>query len=334
MKQTTGRRKSLWVSVLVLILVGSAAYQTGYLGLGTAKLRSMVFPRDEALLDYVPSSTRTMVIVDIRALDTNLFQSKRNTLKSKLDIRRKAIKETTDIDMFFDVDKVVWADSVVVARGRFHPSKIVAAMKEHSYESHEIAGVTVMEQWEQDSLAIVDSSTILYGSHQSVERALLAHKEHHTMQKSEKNTQRLRDVGWSYPILVTYGNNRAPSIGNILQGQTSSMAVTFGIKSDAKKGLNIDGIVDASSEEQAKALMASFEEQKTSELAGIAFLFPQASKWLHDVLLQTKVTRQENQSRISFQSTITEQQWKDCKDISEEFYQKWYQSFKLFPGFL
>src|SRR6476619_2276317 len=68
---SAGRRggKAKWIVLGALVVSVVIAAQAGYVGFGWAHLLAATFPRDEALLAYVPGDTGSVVIIDPHQID-------------------------------------------------------------------------------------------------------------------------------------------------------------------------------------------------------------------------------------------------------------------------
>src|SRR6187431_1287928 len=67
-----GGRKSgrvKWMVLGVIVLAVVIAAQAGFVGYGWAQLKASVFPRDEAILGYVPGDAVGILVVDPHQID-------------------------------------------------------------------------------------------------------------------------------------------------------------------------------------------------------------------------------------------------------------------------
>jgi hypothetical protein len=168
-----GRAK--WVALAALALGGLVAVEAGWAGFGWGQLRAAVFPRDEALLGWVPGDTGAILVLDPHLFDPKALGADGNAARAALEATRDDVKKATGVDLFFDVDKLVLSPSLAVARGRFDGKKLRDRLAEHRYAPAEHKGFAYLARAGEDAIAVVDDSILLYGDAPSIEAAIDAH---------------------------------------------------------------------------------------------------------------------------------------------------------------
>src|SRR5579859_2878449 len=87
--------------VVMLALAAFVADRTGWLGYGWAHLRSSLFPRDEALLAWVPAETRGVAIVDFHRLHLERLQGGQSSVRASIERVRNDVRGATGVDLGF-----------------------------------------------------------------------------------------------------------------------------------------------------------------------------------------------------------------------------------------
>src|SRR4051794_25820748 len=91
--------KGKWIALGALALIIAIAAQAGYVSFGWAHLLAATFPRDDALLEYVPGDTGAVVIVDPHQIDAKALGSEESIARTYLKRTREEIKKATGIDL-------------------------------------------------------------------------------------------------------------------------------------------------------------------------------------------------------------------------------------------
>lgn len=258
---TRKRRGWKWIFLGLLVLLGAIGWASGLLGFGLAALRSATFPSDRSLVAYVPVETGAVVVVDPHQLELKAFGADGGKLREAIDGRRVDLERATGIDVALDVDKVVLAPGLVVARGRFDAKRLTARLAERRYLPTEHRGATVLERAGEDAIAIVDDAILLYGSGPSVVGALDAAGDGRGLDTAPATMERLDALGWDHPVIATvsFGEGGA-SLRDILTGATGPRAFTLGLST--KGGIDVDLLVEAASVGAAADLAKLLEERR------------------------------------------------------------------------
>jgi len=254
----TGKAKVIVVAVLAL--AAFVAVKTGWMGFGWAQLKSKTFPRDEALLAWVPPDTQAVAIVDPHQLDLKALGAEQGTARAALERVRKDIKSATNIDLVFDVDKLVMTPNLVIARGRFDGEKLASKLAEYRYVKGEHNSQRYLARAGEDAIAVIDDEILLYGDEPSIKAAIDA-RSGDSLEKNEKFTQRLSLMGWDRPLLVTVQlSDDRPSLRSMLTGATGPRAVTVGVRTE--RGLDVKADIEAASPTAADELAKLLEEKR------------------------------------------------------------------------
>jgi len=252
----------------VLALGAFVGIESGWAGFGWAQLKSAVFPRDEALLAWVPDDTSALAIVDPHQLKLEALGGEGSTARTALTRTRDDVKKATGVDLAFDVDKLVISSSLVVARGRFDAKKLTERLAAHRYVPAEHKGTVYLVRAGEDALAVIEGDLLLYGDEASIKAAIEAHAAGTSLEKNEQTTARLRQIGWNHPLVVTVRiTDDKPSLREIVVGSTGPRAVS--VSATAVSGLDLDGLVESASGGAADELAKLLEEKrKNAEALG------------------------------------------------------------------
>ena len=274
--------KAKWIALGVLILGVFIAVQAGYAGFGWAHLMSAVYPRDHALLGYVPVDTKVIVIVDPHQLDLKSLGGADGTPRTAIVRVREDVKKATGIDLALDVDKLIVSPSLAVARGRFDGKKLASRLAEHRYVAADHKGVGYLVRAGEDAIAVIDDAVLLYGDDASIKASIDAKQGGTSLAQNEATTDRLKRLGWGHPLLVSVRvTDDKPSLRAMLSGSTGPRAVTVGVST--KTGLDVHAIVDSASPSAAEELRKLLEEKRAGADALNAITGPELGPVLTDV---------------------------------------------------
>jgi hypothetical protein len=275
----SGRGK--WIFLGAMAVAAVIAVESGWAGFGWAQLRASVFPRDEALLGWVPGDTSAVAILDPHQLDLKALGGEGSTARTALERTRDDVKKASGIDLAFDVDKLVLSPSLVVARGRFDRAKLEQRLSEHRYARAEHKGEVYLVRAGEDAIAVIDGAILLYGDEAGIKGAIDAHQGGTSIEKNEPMMARLKQVGWDHPLLVTVRiTDDKPSLREILTGSTGPRGVTVGART--LTGLNLDVLVDAASPSAGEETRKLLEEKR----AHAAGLVPLAGAEVNAILVE------------------------------------------------
>lgn len=261
---TTKRRgRAKWIALVMVVLVLAVAAESGWLGFGWAMLRAVTFPGDEALLAYVPGDVRALAVVDPHQLELAALGGGQGVARVAIERVRADVKKVTDLDLAYDVDKLVVTPNLVVARGRFHADKLFARLAESRYERAEHGGVACAVRAGEDALAVIDDAILLYGDQPSIEAAIDAKAAGKSLREEALVLERLGRVGWNHALLVTVriAEDR-PSLREVLSGASGARAVTIGL--GANHGVDVVVAIDVASPKAAGELRTSLDEKRAN----------------------------------------------------------------------
>jgi hypothetical protein len=250
-----------WVALLLVVLGVFAAVETGWMGFGLAALRSVVFPRDEALLEWVPADTLAVVIVDPHRIRPGGLGSAQGFVRENLDRVRANIKKATGVDLGFDVDKLALTPTLAVLRGRFDEGKITDRLAEYKYAKSEYKGQRYLVRTGEDALFVSSDAIIVYGQEAAIKASIDANVGV-SLARNESVTARLSEIGWDEPVLGTIelASDR-PSLRAMIAGVSGPRAVTAGIRE--AQGLDVTAIVETASPSGAGDLAKFLEEHRS-----------------------------------------------------------------------
>jgi hypothetical protein len=280
------------IKLIVFAAVALAVFiaaQTGFIGYGFAELKSSLFPADEGLLEYVPGTSSGVVIIDPHQLELASLGDEQSSARAALEQKRKEIKAATDIDIAFDVDKLLIAPEIAVARGRFSQDKLEERLIASGYVVSEHKGVRYLFRKGEDAIA-VRGSILLYGDEEKIKAALDAEDADTSLAENEDVKRRLSQMGWDHAVLATVrSDSERPSLRAILTGASGPRAFTA---SAVTKGggltlkVNIETASGAAVDELAKLL----EEKRGSVESLKEVLGPDLTSLLADIAKATTIT--------------------------------------------
>lgn len=242
-----------WAALGGLVLAVVIAVESGWAGYGWAQLRSSVFPRDEALLSWVPGDTSTVVIIDPHQTKLGALGAEGGTLRTALNRTREDLKKATGVDVGTDIDKLVLCSTLAVARGRFDDKALERKLSAHRYVRAEHKGTPYLVRAGEDAIAVIDGSVLLYGDEPGVQAAIDARSGGTSLEKNEQVTARLRAAGWDHPLLMTARiSDDKPSLREIVSGSTGPRA--YSVTASTLSGLDLDGLVESASPSSADEL--------------------------------------------------------------------------------
>jgi hypothetical protein len=285
-----------WMALAAVALVVFVATQAGYLGFGCAHVRAAVFPRDEALLEYVPGDAGGALILDPHQLDPKALGSETSAARQWLTRTRTELKKATDIDVLFDVDKLVLSPTLAVARGRFDAKKLAEKLGEARYKAAEHKGQSYLVS-KDDAIAVVDDSILLYGDEAGVRAGIEAKQGKTSLGNNEQAMARLKSVGWDHPLLFTVQlTDERPSIRAILAGSTGPRAITVGVTTRA--GLDVDATIEMTSAASAEELKKLLEEKRKDAEALKPLVGQEAANILLEVIRKGTLGSEEGFLKI------------------------------------
>jgi hypothetical protein len=293
-----------WAVIGALGLAGFLGVETGWVGYGWAQLRSVVFPRDEALLSWIPPETTAVVIVDPHQLKLQELGGEAGAPRSALTRLRDDVKNVTGIDLAFDVDKLVLSSSLAVGRGRFSHKKLAERLAGHSYKTAEHEGATYLVRHGEDAIAVIDDSVLLYGDEPAVQAGLAAHQRGLSAEKNEPLVTRLRAIGWDHAVVGTLQiTDDKPSVRDALTGSTGPRAVSVAFSTPM--GMNVDAQVESASPGAADELAKLLEEKRKASGSLVPFATPEASKVLAEVASKATIKADAGSPQVKIHAHLT-----------------------------
>lgn len=290
--------------LLGLILAVAVSVQTGLFGFGLAHLRAATFPQDESLLEYVPATTAGVLIIDPHQVDLAALGAEGGAARAYLTRTREEIKKAAGIDLAFDVDKLVIAPGLVVARGRFSHRRLADQLREHGYAEAEHKGAKLLVRPREDALAVIGGDILLYGDEAALRAAIDTEEAGTSLAEQDPVTDRLDAVGWAHPVLATVQiSDQKPSIKEILAGSTGPRAVTLGLS--MKGGLQLAVAIESASPTAAEELRKLLEEKKGSADALRDLAGPELGPVLAEVAKRAKITAQPDSSQLSIRADLS-----------------------------
>jgi hypothetical protein len=252
--------RAKWIALLLVALGIFGALETGWLGFGWAALRSATFPRDEALLEWVPPDTQAVVIVDPHRIQPKALGSAQGFVRENLDRVRANIKKATGVDLGFDVDKLVLTPTLAVLRGRFDEGKITDRLVEYKYAKSEYKGQRYLVRTGEDALFISSDAIIVYGQEAAIKASVDAYSGV-SLARNESVTARLSEIGWDEPVFGTIelASDR-PSLRAMITGVSGPRAVTAGVRE--AQGLDVSAIVETTSPSGAGDLAKFLDDHR------------------------------------------------------------------------
>lgn len=263
------RKKSgvaVLVGLLVLAVAGLVAVKTGWAGFGWAEVRSRVYPRNDALLEWVPADTQAVAIVDPHKIPRRALAGGASGARAWIDRVRSDVKKAAGVDLGFDVDKIVLTPSLVVLTGRFDGADLATRLSEYKYARTEYSGRTYLVRAGEDALLCVDDEVLVYGDEAAIKASIDAKdgiKAAASLAANDEVIDRLAQMGWNEPLFgtVQLGGDR-PSLRSVITGATGPRAVTFGAR--IERGVEVRASVDAGSVTGAEELAKRLDEKRAS----------------------------------------------------------------------
>jgi hypothetical protein len=265
-----GRTKSKrsaapWIVLVLLGLGVFAGVKSGWVGYGWAQLKSSLFPRDEALLEWVPADAMAVAIVDPHQMPLKSLPAS-SVLRAAFDRTRNDVKKLVGVDLAFDVDKVAVTPNLVVMRGRFDSEAIAEKLSEYRYVKADYAGRSYVVHAGEDALMVAGDDLLFYGDEAAIKGAIDA-KAGVAVAKNDRVVARLARMGWDEPLVGTVQlSDDRPSVRAVLTGTTGPRAVTFGLKpaKGAPGAFDLRASVEAASPRAAEDLAKALETRRAA----------------------------------------------------------------------
>jgi hypothetical protein len=259
-----GRRakKSGLVFLLLLSVAVFVAVETGWAGFGWAQLRSMVYPRNDALLEWVPADTQAVAIVDPHQIRLKALGGEQSVARTWLERVRADVKKAAGVDLVFDVDKVVLTPGLVVMSGRFDGEKLAAKLTEYRYTKADHGDRSYLVRTGEDAVMAVGNDILVYGDDDTIKASIDA-KAGTSLANNQPVVERLAQTGWNHPLLATIqlGGDR-PSLRSMITGSTGPRAVSFSVRGN--NGVDVQSSVETATPSAGAELAKLLEEKRAS----------------------------------------------------------------------
>jgi hypothetical protein len=280
------------IKLIVFLVVALAVFiaaQAGFIGYGFAELKSTLFPRDEGLLAYVPGTSAGVVIIDPHQLELASLGDEQSSARAALEQKRKEIKTATDIDIAFDVDKLLIAPEIAVARGRFSQDKLEERLIANGYVVSEHKGIRYLFRKDEDAVA-VRGSILLYGDEAELKAAIDAEDADTSLAQNEDIKRRLSQMGWDHAVLATARtDNERPSLRAIITGASGPRAFTAAAVTKGG-GLTLKVNIETASAAAVDELAKLLEEKRGNIETLKGVLGPDLTPLLADIAKATTIT--------------------------------------------
>jgi hypothetical protein len=255
-------KRSLLVWILFFALAGLLAVKTGWAGFGWAHVKSMVYPRNDALLEWIPADTQGVAIVDPHQIRLKALGGEGSIPRTWLERVRGDVKKAAGVDLVFDVDKMVLTEGLVVMSGRFDGDKLAEKLAEYQYTKAEHGGRTYLVRAGEDALMVVGDDVLVYGDDSTIKASIDA-KAGASIAKNQPVIDRLAQIGWNHPLIgtVQLGGDH-PSLRSMITGTTGPRAVSVAVQGD--KGIDIHASVEAATPSAGAELAKLLEEKRAS----------------------------------------------------------------------
>jgi hypothetical protein len=261
MGQRKSKRSGL-VLLLLLALAGVVAVETGWAGFGWAQVKSMVYPRNDALLEWVPADTQAVAIVDPHQIRLKALGAEGSIPRTWLERVRGDVKKAAGVDLVFDVDKVVLTPGLVVMSGRFDGDKLAARLAEYQYTKAEHGDRSYLVRAGEDAVMAVGADVLVYGDEDSIKGSIDA-KAGNSLAKNQPVIDRLAQIGWNHPLLATVqlGGDH-PSLRSMITGSTGPRAISLAVRGD--KGIDVNASIEAATPSAGAELAKLLDAKRAS----------------------------------------------------------------------
>jgi hypothetical protein len=257
------QRKSTRFGLVLLLffaVAGVLAVKTGWAGFGWAQLKSAVYPRNDALLEWIPADTQAVAIVDPHQIRLKALGGETSVARTWIERVRADVKKAAGVDLVFDVDKVALTPGLVVMSGRFDGEKLASKLAEYQYTKAEHGDRAYLVRPGEDAVMAVGDDTLVYGDEDAIKASIDA-KSGASLAKSQPVVDRLAQIGWNHPLLATLqlGSDR-PSLRSMITGSTGPRAVSLGVRGD--RGIDIYASIEAASPTAGDELAKLLDEKR------------------------------------------------------------------------
>lgn len=259
-------KRSFLVWLLFFALAGVLAVKTGWAGFGWAHVKAMVYPRNDALLEWIPADTQAVAVVDPHQIRLKALGGEGSIPRTWLERVRADVKKAAGVDLIYDVDKLVLTEGLVVMSGRFDGDKLAERLAEYQYTKAEHGGRTYLVRVGEDALMAVGDDILVYGDESTIKASIDA-KTGASMAKNQPVIDRLAQIGWNHPLIgtVQLGGDH-PSLRSMITGMTGPRAVSIAVRGD--KGIDVNATIEAATP-SAGAELAKLLDEKRANVADL-----------------------------------------------------------------
>jgi hypothetical protein len=264
-----GQRKSKRSFLVWLLLFGFAgvlAVKTGWAGFGWAHVKSMVYPRSDALLEWIPADTLAVAVIDPHQIRLKALGGEGSIPRTWLERVRGDVKKAAGVDLVYDVDKLALTEGLVVMSGRFDGDKLAEKLAEYQYAKAEHGGHTYLVRAGEDALMAVGDDLLVYGDESTIKASIDA-KAGTSLAKNQPVIDRLAQIGWNHPLIGTIqlGGDH-PSLRSMITGMTGPRAVSIAVRGD--RGIDVNASIEAATP-SAGAELAKLLDEKRANVADL-----------------------------------------------------------------
>ena len=255
-------KRSGLVFLFLLALACFIAVETGWAGFGWGQLRSVVYPRNDALLEWVPADTQAVAVVDPHQIRLKALGGEGSVARTWLERVRADVKKAAGVDLVFDVDKVVLTPGLIVMSGRFDGEKLAAKLAEYRYARADHGDRSYLVRAGEDAVMVVGDDVLVYGDDDTIKASIDA-KAGTSLAKNQPVVDRLAQAGWNHPLLATIqlGGDR-PSLRSMITGSTGPRPVSFSVRGD--RGVDVQASVEAATPSAGAELAKLLDEKRAS----------------------------------------------------------------------
>ncbi len=261
MAQRSKSKRAL-VFIVFLAAAGVLAVKTGWAGFGWAQLKSMVYPRNDALLEWIPSDAQAVAVIDPHQIRMKALGGEGSVVRTWLERVRGDVKNAAGVDLVFDVDKVALTPGLVVMSGRFDGEKLAARLAEYRYTKADHGDRSYLVRAGEDAVMAVGDDTLVYGDEDAIKASIDA-KAGASLAKNQPVVDRLAQIGWNHPLIgtVQLGGDR-PSLRSMITGSTGPRAVTVSVRGD--RGVDLRGSIETATPSAAAELAKLLDEKRAN----------------------------------------------------------------------
>ena len=224
-----------------------------------------MYPRNDALLEWIPADTQAVAIVDPHQIRLKALGGETSVARTWLERVRADVKKAAGVDLVFDVDKVALTPGLVVMSGRFDGEKLASKLAEYQYTKAEHGDRAYLVRPGEDAVMAVGDDTLVYGDEDGIKASIDAKAERRSRRTTRGRSPRARSGGPS-AARDPAARQRSPSLRSMITGSTGPRAVSFGVRGD--HGIDIYASIEAATP-SAGAELAKLLDEKRANVADL-----------------------------------------------------------------